>query len=508
MKFTYVPTPFYQTLLEPVNPTRFNRNKAYNCTRFPQKNYKPYQLFALRTRLQPLINKHFGLKSNGDARYIVRFNQKRLNNRLVVVVNLHSGEITDIPDDDIVQLTESDYNYVKSAIDWITGIEPDLSLLISNDTIFMSNTFNISNQEFISNCWSRSIISFLSFSSHIRPHMRDPKNYQVGGLYVDLSHMVNFKQAYDDIYLDSVKRINQMYESGFISLPTSFDSGRLINWGTYPIGLNKSIDINEEYDLSRKVLFRPRWTDKRLTDPVGGVVAFLQKHIGRGSDQVLLNIGGSDPITRHKVAKTFQGFISVIKYKFIGDMVEVEANDLNTAQKLATLVERSKTMPVGRLITIYGSDPRQFNTYLARFPSSNSSLKIDMLGYRTDDSRDNYCISCKIPYESDPDFYYNALTNWYNRNVNQIEVPPLIAPYVAIKSPEAVEIPSQIPKIRIKKPGPIVKEIMQPIYFDIEKPRAKPSIMLPKLHEFLPQLKPSISTILSSVGIPATAIVA
>src|SRR6056297_1440010 len=126
----YINTPFYETLPEVKYPSEYSRNPASNCTRFPQKNFRPYQLFALRTRLQPLIDKKFGLKPDGGARYIVRFERLRINDRLEVVIRLHHGIRVDSSTDGIAKLNSADYDYVRSAVNWIIGHEPDLSLLI------------------------------------------------------------------------------------------------------------------------------------------------------------------------------------------------------------------------------------------------------------------------------------------------------------------------------------------------------------------------------------------
>ena len=47
-EITYLRTPYYQT--------RTNTTSG-GCIRFPQTNYQPYNLYALRTRLEPLATK-------------------------------------------------------------------------------------------------------------------------------------------------------------------------------------------------------------------------------------------------------------------------------------------------------------------------------------------------------------------------------------------------------------------------------------------------------------------
>lgn len=512
----YVRTPFYQTAQEVKESTDYGRYRAANCTRFPQKNYKPYQLFALRTRLQPLINKHFGLKSNGDAKYIVRFNQVRLNDRLIVVVRLHRGVRVDNPEDDIVKLTKINHQYVQSAVDWITSREPDLSLLINDDTTFMFNSLKPGEKTLIPNCWSQQITKFLSFSSHIRPHSRRQTQYQIPGIYVDLSRMIDYRKSYNDIYINIVRQINLMYEDGFLSLPTYFDVKRLDNWQTKPIGLNIPLTTSEENDPGRMVLFRARWRDTRLSGPAGGIVPFLQKHLVRGSNQVLIDIGNDDAITRHRVAKTFRGHFSAADYRFRNNFVEVKADNLIRAQQAASLVEKSKLMPVGKVITMYGRDPRQFNTYLTRFPTSDSKLKISMLGYQVDDSRNLYCLSCQIPYESNPQYYYEALSNWYKQVINQVEVPPII-PAVPLPIAKPVDISPIIypPVVLEEKPKLSIKTALKPVYLKVAVPKIRPSVILPgklpptisfpTLPTLPQQVYPQMTSILTSLGIPAAA---
>jgi len=511
----YINTPFYETLPEVKYPSEYSRNPASNCTRFPQKNFRPYQLFALRTRLQPLIDKKFGLKPDGGARYIVRFERLRINDRLEVVIRLHHGIRVDSSTDGIAKLNSADYDYVRSAVNWIIGHEPDLSLLINKNSQFITNILNDNDQSMISNCWSSQIIEFLSLHPILRPHIRPADRYQTAGLYIDLSRRINYRQDYNDIYLNVVRSINKMYNDGLMPLSAKVDLNRLNRWEVKSVGLNIPLTISEDNDASRKALYRATWKDKRLTDPVGGMIPFLEKHLVRNNKKILLDIEDDGPLIRHKISRGISGLMGVDKYIFRGTMLEVEVEDLKSAQIVADMVDRSKFIPVGRVVTIYANDPRQFNTFLLSFPSSDSKLRIDMRGYRVDDSSYLYCLSCHIPLSGNPSFYYKALNRWYNRVINQVSTEPLIKAKSIVKP--SIELPSIKPATEptISKRPTITLPKMEIPYqlFDNLGKKQQPIPQMPSIPE-MPGKPISISTtpmmasLYNNIGIPTMAMAA
>jgi hypothetical protein len=481
----YIPTPFYKTTPE----SRLNigevRHPSSTCSRFPQANYRPYQLFALRTRLQPLVNKRYSSDQPGVAAYIVRYDTKMLNNKLTVVIKLLDG-------DEYLKMKAEDYTYFQRAVDWLTGNEPDVALLISNSTIFMSNLLADTGKSLISDCWSQGIMKYLAFSPNIRPHTRKSGRFQVAGLYVDLSRMADYRGAYNKLYMDSAKRIDYMYQDGYISLPVGFDPKRLAKWQVSAAGPKQPLYSFEINDTMRPVLFRAMWKDNRLTKPVGGLVPFLQKHLIEDSNRVLIDIGSDGIIRRHQVAKTFKGYFTVEDYVFKYNFVEIRADNLARAQLAASLVQRSTSMPVGKVITMRNTHPNIFNTYLAMFPSGNTSLKIDMIGYVV--SGGQYNLSCQIPYEANPTYYYKALTRWYEAEINGQVVEPLI------KSSPALET-----KLSISEP-PLISIPIKPLYLNakIERPliSTPPSIIKPRPIIQMPNLN-ALGSILNTVGIPS-----
>jgi hypothetical protein len=468
----YIRTPFYRTVAEDgnedINP------QVVNSDRLPHSNYRPYQLFALRTRFQPIVNRLYPSEFEGEAKYAVRYNMRMLDGKLTNVIQLYDGN-------DYLMMKGRDRMYLQQGVDWILGHNPDMSLLLSNTTLFMSNSLTEGPHTLISDHWTRRMVRFLRFNSDYRAHIRPASEYQIHGLYIDLSMRADYQQSYNNLYMGIARRINQLYNDGYIVLPISFNSLRLKKWG---LASSRRVPSNTE-NGTRNVAFHPIWKDRRLTDPVGGPVAFLHKHVVTESNLVLIDTGSDDIIRRHQVAKSFES--SGIRIRFRNNFVEVEVDNLRMAQRAAYLVDLSKHIVIGKVFNMYASQPRLFNTILTVYPISNSTLEIqaeDMIGYQIDDPEYRYCLSCQVPYESDAEYYYKALNRWYQNYINNEPVVPLIVgteveipiePQIVrpvVIEPRIVE--RQRPKIELDDLGRILTDLGKPNKVEIVQPRLPP----------------------------------
>lgn len=463
-KRTYLLTPYYQIRANITLGT---------CGRYPERNYTPYSLFALRTRLEPLA--HQRLKTP----VLIHFDQEYLDQRLKVTVEFYTSGRP-------VALSSHHQKYLQKALDHITGNEPGISLLISEGSKWTADdiTLTPSQQSVIPKWWVNEMSKFLTMASRLRLHYRPKKEYQIPGIYIDLSQFDSHTSFFKNIYMNSIDQLNSMYALGYLSLPRGFDPDRLKKWGI------KSLKIVPVEDSLERTVFYPNWKDERLTNPVGGFVPFLDKHIIHKSNQVLLEIGG-DLLIRHQVAITFRRFIGTDKYIFKGKFVQVEVTNLVEAQTAASLVSASKRIPVGKLITFQFSSRGRLNTYLLVLNNLTNQAKkeiglagLEIQGYQIDDPRSPYCLSCQIPYSANSYYYQGLIRNWVRNETTQAaklkEFLPEIAsvgkivkgamdekPIAKIKS---VEVLREKPFSRIKLPeitipsSPDSKSIISPKY--------------------------------------------
>nr|QBK90729.1 MAG: hypothetical protein LCPAC201_00300 [Pithovirus LCPAC201] len=398
-KRTYLLTPYYQIKSDITLGT---------CGRYPERNYTSYSLFALKTRLEPLARKRL------KTPVLIHFDQVDLNQRLKVTVEFYTmGEP--------ISLSDHHQKYLQEALDYITGHEPGLSLLISKGSKWVVNDITLTSrqQTVIPKWWVNEVSKFLSMASRLRPHYRPKNEYQTAGIYVDLSQFDSHNSFFKNIYLNSVEQLNSMYTLGYMSLPRGFELDRLKKWKM------KSLKLIPDSDSLKRTIFYPDWKDQRLTNPVGGLVSFLDKHVVHHSDQVLLEIG-QDLLIRHQVAITFKMLIPSDKYIFRGKFVQVEAANLNEAQTAASLVDISKNIPVGKVITFQFSSRGRLNLYLTVLNNLTDQDKkeigligLEIQGYRIDDPQTPYCLSCQIPYSANSFYYQGLIRDWVRNQTTQ-----------------------------------------------------------------------------------------
>lgn len=487
----YIRTPFYRTVSvdgrEDTHVAAVNRGSVPNV--LPNSNYRPYQLFALRTRLQPIVNRLFPSEYEGEAKYAVRYNMRMLDNKLTNIIQLYDGK-------ECVMIKGSDREYLQRVVNEILGNNPNMSLLISNNTVFMNNPFSDGRHTLISDCWSRRIIPFLRLPRNYNGQMRSSSEYQIGGLYIDLSMKVNYQRVYNDLYMSIVKTIDRLYNEGNVVLPASFSPIQLEKWNVRSVGRISSVTYP-----TQNVVFAPNWIDRRLTDPVGGPVAFIQKHLIGGSNKILLDVGGDDIIRRHQIAKSFES--SGLKFQFRDHFVEVDVDNLRMSQRAASLVDNAKYIIVGKVFNMYSIQPQLFNTILTVYPTSDSKLGIkpsNMIGYQVDDSNNRYCLSCEVPYDSDVEYYYRALNRWYQSYVNEEPVLPLIEgteisvePSITPPIEPTVRVDTQQPTVARRRPRFVVD--------DLGLPTSMPYIRKPSEIKTIRPMLPPISGVMANLGL-------
>lgn len=371
-------------------------------------NYTPYQLHVLRTNLDPLLAKYYNSAQTGQY-YFVRFDRRMLDSKYTVVVTVHDGL-------NQVKLSEPDRLFLKQAVDDILETRHNLTLLFSNQTFFTTNSLvkqeldNRETKKIIPNSWIMKISKHIVFDKTLRAHYRPDDEFTVGGIYANLSGAVDYNKVYANLNFNIMRNINYMYKRGFVSLPTELiDDEQLLKWGVR--SLNESdIDIKNHNNL----LFSPAWKDTRLTGPVGGVVEFIQKHVIQKSNKVLLDLGSESAAVRHQVSRAFQSTFGLEEYIFKGRWVEVLADNINIAQKAASLINMSRNIPASNIITINSADKLHVESYIYLFhKSSNNVPGVHIAGYITNDDYNKYCLSCQIPVNSNHNYYLNKIEEWY-----------------------------------------------------------------------------------------------
>ena len=464
-KRTYLLTPYYQIKSNITLGT---------CGRYPERNYTSYSLFALRTRLEPLARKRL------KTPVLIHFDQEYLDRRLKVTVEFYTSGKP-------ISLSTHHQKYLQEALDYIVGHDPGLSLLISKGSKWLVDDITLTSrqQTIIPKWWVNEVSKFLLMASRLRPHYRPEKEYQIAGIYIDLSQFDSHTSFFKKVYLNSIDQLNSMYALGYMSLPRGFHSERLEKWKI------KSLKLVSDFDSLKRTLFYPDWEDQRLTNPVGGLVPFLDKHIVHSSDQVLLEIG-QNLLIRHQVAISFRRSIPSNKYTFRGKFVQVEATSLAEARTAASLVDISKTIPIGKVITFQFSSKGRLNLYLTVLNNLTDQDKkeigligLEIQGYRIDDPQTPYCLSCQIPYNVNSYYYQGLIRNWVRNQTSQADqlksFLPKVPPVKVSEVPSVRKIP-EISFVKREEKGLPKITIVSPIgSFLGERPIRSPEIVSPLL---------------------------
>ena len=467
---TYLRTPYFQTRI----PSRTG-----GCLQQPQTNYYPYNLFALRTRLEPLAKKRLGLA------IFIHFNSRYLDEKILVTVEFWQAGQPLI-------LNPADKNHLQRALNHIVANEPDLVLLMSEGSQWPLDLTELSQGErkLLPSWWTRDVAPYLSFTPHLRPHYRPAREFQIPGLYLDLSRLDSHASFFKEIYKDAMNRLNEMFNQGYLSLPVSFDTEQLSRWQVASL---RSITRDDAHSLV-KTLFYPEWEDLRLTRPVGGMAAFLVKHLVRGSNRVWLKVGRG-LLVRHQIAATFQRRFTVNQYRFFNDIVEVEANNLEEAQAAASLVELAQSLPVGKIVLFQFPSRDWFNLYLILLHQMTEAEKIRaglrelrVLGYRVVTANASFCLSGHIPYHANGLYYQTMIRRYVKSQVTRIpellvsiteeqkpevRVQQLVGPQRPVIEVAKIKSLAKVPPIKgeLVKERPLVSEVeKRPLISEREKP--------------------------------------
>ena len=462
----YLMTPYYRLRAEvELNPQRSRRDNDGTL----KYNYSPYDLFVIKTRLEPFIQVRL------DPRILIRFVSRYLNDRMRMTIELWRG-------DEAIVLNDRLHHYLQQVVDYITSNYANHCLLLVHGL-----SWNVNRQRGGSPCcraplpqwWVNSTLPFLGISPHFQPQYRPPSEYSLGGVLVDLSKAEPYSDIYRRMLIKATDRLTEMYQLGFLSLPSDFDNEALARWQVSSIfPLDTSL-----YEDIKQALFRADWADNRLTEPVGGMIAFLEKHLIRGSSMLWLRIG-RDIEPRYQVTRMFRRYgLSSLRYRFLDDMVEVDVADLDEARIIAGLVQEAKTIIVESMITIQFADRDWYNVNLALLSDLSEEAKIEMglvglkiMGYMLADDSYPYCLALEIPTEAEPNFYYEVVRLWILDRL--VQYPITTEPSLTLPTREELPAPGEeliTPDLRIG-----VKKFPEPV----------PPLLLPGLG-FIPSQLPT-----------------
>ncbi len=422
---------------------------------FPHLNYRPYNLFVLRTRLEPILRKRLPYP------VMINFDTYRLDHKLTVIIELRrKGQIVDI---------ETHHRkYLQDMINKITADEPQFCLLLGEDSQWVINDgLTNDSQSLIPASWVKELMPFLSFNPYLRAFYRNAIDGQASGIYLDLSRVDAYASFYRVLYQGTIRRLEEMYVKGFLAVPSSINTALLEKWGLVRVSEDNLDDLSQV----RKYLVWPHWQDKRLTDPVGGMVPFSQRHLWQNRNSMLLEVG-ENLYDRHRVSKYLAMYRPDLEFRFCGSQVRVAISNLADAWQVAALVDSSRNGKVGRIGVLSFPNRSMYNLYLTyaytmttEDKNNNGLDESDIRGYKTDDETRPYWISIEMPFYANSQYYVTQFKKYVWTNIAQEA--GQIAEIVPTISKISVPIPSLVPQFK-----PALKPIIPAVALPGVEPHA------------------------------------
>jgi len=335
-------TPYFRTLID---------RSGLQCGEEPDFNYNSYDLFCLRTKVEPY------LKELLNSKVYIIFKSILIGNKMVMTVIPMEGT-------EIITLSSDLIKKIRDYINSITGNKNQSCLVydITNTVIAYDGTK-------IPNYWIKSVLPYVDISSSFNPFINEI------GIYVDLSKDVDYIITYNEIQMNIIEQLKQMYENGYVTNAKSIAS------------LWNLVTLDD-----KEIIYLPQWKDNRFAK---NLAEFLLSRL-RGDKFIHIFIG-DNKVKRHYIALSLSN--NRFNFKFNEAYVEVEVNDLDNARLASALIFNAVHNAVGKVALISFNRPSLISLY--QWASKQLDSRLNCISYSVLDSSCSFIYSCLIPYEID-----------------------------------------------------------------------------------------------------------
>nr|QBK90163.1 MAG: hypothetical protein LCPAC102_00730 [Pithovirus LCPAC102] len=432
----YVWTDFYTTMPEMHSYTKALIEES-------DSNFNNYSIFSINSHLMNWV------AANWDDQIELSFPgkiKKNMPNKIYLTIKpLIGGNTLDMTNDMITDLQrivdKIDISILKSAL--LYGFDIATPILTNDGYL-------------ISSMWIRQMISYVYINPLLNPIIDET------GLYVEIGNYPNYTEIYRKLSVNLISKLVEMYEEGFILEP----SEKIIeNW------------VLLEHD-DKGLLYTPSWVDKRITSTYGTIIDFLFTRL-MGCIYIDYYIGNNKVII-HFIASLLQN--DNVKFKIHRLYIRVWINDLDSAQKIATLIEYAESNANGLIILKHVSSLDDINIYKEILSSADIFIKnANVLYYETNDIHRPYTLSIRFSYDTkiNLDNISIKLMNEFilyrnikysskpKTTIDDININPII-PYINMDHVDIEKIPTlSIPDKRDYSDKYLRLDASKPVYIDI-----------------------------------------
>lgn len=312
-------TPYYRPI---------GKRFEIGCVAAPIENYKPYDLFVLKTRLMSKISEMLG--ESVQMRFINVKDGGKMNVTLQFFdMNDVSfeGNVVDVP----LELSDSQRVLIERWMGEVLSYNPEF--------VFIDpKSFKISS-DIPSLSWILSVVPYLVIDEKYNSYVNDE------GIFVELDPDSDYLSVFNALNIKLMEQLKEMYDVGVV------------------VGGSELADLSEKWQLavmdvgtSNPEVYYPRWKDERFAP---NLVDFMLERM-YGSKHITVEMPDSD-VARHYIAIYLDR--EEIPYKFNGHEVLVEAEGLNEARMACSIISRALSELKGRVMVIRHNNKGDVDKY-------------------------------------------------------------------------------------------------------------------------------------------------
>jgi hypothetical protein len=413
-------TPFYRTFKE--------EGIDRECDPDISVNYEPYNLFALKTRLEGWLHKNYDTRMRiqyvtvpkNSKNYItavpligkkpVRFDLTTIRNIQEHIYYLtrdysenNSNKKYDIP--------HSNYCLIVS---YDSFIEVDFTdNIVSRD--YSSFFYGKDSPKQIPSSWLKKYLPFINILPMFYPIVNDEGLLADLSLVESYSETENYKKVYENIQTNIYKCCTFAYKYGWIVRPSKHI---IDNWSFVPV--KGFVDILDSIDTftpttdslsffdTQYSLYKPTWYYSEIVEAYGGMYSFIMTRL-RGEKDIKIIIG-NNPVIRHYVAEwCYQNNYACIFMRNIVSIYIINNNTDDINLKIATQIHHKIKNFLcnveGKTATIQSMTLHRTNIYLQACYDIKTQFNIqDIIVYRVNNITYPYVISALISYDYESQF--------------------------------------------------------------------------------------------------------
>lgn len=272
------------------------------CIEEARENYRPYDLFSIRTRMTPYVRRNFG------DEFSLTFTSTMKNNRMVMVIGVRDNNLDDVllTDEQKVALSVKIRSLIAEGNSHVMLLPAKHSQ--STDDTLMEST------------WISSILPYIDIDDTYEPYADDE------GLYVSLGAEEDYILTYNELITDVMEQLEKMYKEGYV---VGISEEVASDWGFER--------VNPDFDL-----YMATWKNDKISKPYGGLSGFIKSRM-RGEKTIDVEVGNNSVI-RHFIAE-------LMDVTFVSTFARFDAKDLAVASEALRKIERIADIAHGQCVT-------------------------------------------------------------------------------------------------------------------------------------------------------------